>query len=81
MMTITELLTKAKKKRISIEFNYMLSTPDDCVSVRLRRDHLYIDITLNTENGRFINLLNRNIDEFAARCGYLERSRDENGRC
>lgn len=80
-MTLAELLTTAKKKRISVEFNSILSSPDDCVTVRLRRDHLYIDVIIDMKEKRLMNLVSRHIDEFAARCGYLERERKENGKC
>ena len=80
-MTLTELLTKAKSKRVSIEFNSILSVPDDCVAVRLRRDHLYIDVIIDMKEKRLMNLLNRHIDEFVSRCGYLEKERKENARC
>lgn len=80
-MTLVELLTKAKSKRVGIEFNSILSVPDDCVAVRLRRDHLYIDLVIDTREKRFMNLLNRHIDEFVSRCGYLEKERKENGKC
>ena len=81
MMTLAELLMKAKEKRISVEFNSMLSVPDDCVAVRFRRDHLYIDVVIDTREKRIMNLISRHVDEFAARCGYLERGRKENGKC
>lgn len=80
-MSIAEILTKAKNNRISIEFNSILSSPEHCVAVRFRRDHLYIDVVFDLREKDVAKLIAKQIDEFAARCGYLERERKENGRC